>query len=117
VDVGSVIQLLGAVGAGSLLTRYLESGQQRRSTRAKALVALVDVESARWAPSTEVDGRPWFTTATRELRTACLVGRVPRQAVTEYLVHARTAYSLSVESWADKEGDDELGAGGIDRLQ
>lgn len=109
-EIANLISLLGVLGLGSVLTQFLMAGGQRRQTRAEVLRAIGDVESTRWAGGEEPSA-PLHVTM-RELDTAALLARVPREAVVHYKVLAQAGYWASVDSW-EEYPDPEFG-GGID---
>jgi len=98
-DIATITSLVGALGLGSLLSQWVNSAKDRRSTRANALLALGQVETARWAPVLE--GEPRFQDAARALMTATLLARVPGAPVREYLILAQAAAWLSQQSCDD----------------
>jgi hypothetical protein len=62
-----------------------------------------------------VSQRAGLHAASHGLETSALIARLPRQAVMHDLVFAQAArWWLSDESFEDKEGDQDFGAGGID---
>lgn len=108
VDIANLVSLAGALGLGSVLGQFLMAGGQRRQTRAEVLRALGDVESSRWAGD-EKPAMP-FSVAMRELDTAALLARVPREAVVHYKLLAQAGFWASVESW-EQYPDPEFGGG------
>ena len=75
---------------------------------------LIAVESGRWVSRGSANGQA-FHAASHGLETSALIARLPRQAVMHDLVFAQAArWWLSDESFEDKEGDEDFGAGGID---
>jgi hypothetical protein len=111
VDVLQWVPLLGALGVGSVIGNYVGTGRARREVRSGVLKSITATESKRWAGSSEYTD---FVTAVRDLETAALIVRVPRHAVRHYLVLADAARHLSDESFEERDGDEEMGAGGID---
>jgi hypothetical protein len=106
VDISQIATAVGALGIGSVLGQWLANGGQRRQVRADALLALSEVESNRWW-STEANAtaKP-FIQAARTLQAACVIARVPRKAVTEYLIYAQAALWQSHENWELNPDDD-----------
>jgi hypothetical protein len=66
---------------------------------------VADVETARWAGPGK---REPFHPALRELDTAALLARIPRDAVTHYKLLAQAGYWVSAESW-EESPDPEWG--------
>jgi hypothetical protein len=107
-DLATGVSLLGAVGAGSVLSQYASGGRQRRELRAQVLTALRACESERWVSVDEKrDVR--FPDRVRDLEAAALVARLPRRAVSQYASLSLVAHWLS----SDAAEDDEDGRGGI----
>jgi hypothetical protein len=109
-DILQWVPLLGALGIGSVIGNWFGAGRARREVRSEVLRALAAAETKRWAGSAEYIE---FVTALRELETAALVARVPRQAIRHYLVLVDVARHLSDDSFEARGGDEEMGAGGI----
>lgn len=107
-DVATVVALIGALGIGSIVGQYVAGAGQRRQTRAEVLRALGRVESARWAGPDEPEVP--FRQAIRELETAALLARLPRDLIVHYKVLAQAGHWLSTESW-DEYPDPEFGGG------
>ena len=106
-ELGTVASLLGAVGLGSVATKYLDATVERRKLRASALSALARVESERWVDDSE---RVEFVAAARDLEIACMLARIPRAATDEYLVYARAAYWRSMSGVQNQPDSDFAGA-------
>lgn len=109
--VSEVVSVLGAIGLGSVLGQYLASSKDRREARARVLSAIAEVEESRWVGEGNATAAE-FQTALRNLQTAALIARLPRDAVFEYGALAQAARWLSQETW-DRTIEPELG-GGID---
>ena len=97
--ISQVATAVGALGIGSVLGQWLTSGTQRRQVRAVALSALSNVESNRWWRMEANASSESFTQAARALQTACVIARVPRKAVSEYLIYAQAALWQTHENW------------------
>jgi hypothetical protein len=102
--------LVGGLGVGSVFGNYVGGGRARREVRGAVLKAIEAAETTRWAPTKYRE----FRSAYRELETTALIARVPRAAVRHYLVLAEAAQRLSDESFEERGGEEDLGAGGID---
>lgn len=109
-DVLQWVPLLTALGISGLIVGWAGAGKARREVRSGVLKALAATESSRWANG--VNYRE-FNTAIRELETAALVARVPRNAIQHYSVLAEAARRLSDDSYEEHDGDEEMGAGAI----
>jgi hypothetical protein len=107
-----VVSLLGALGIGSVVGNYVGAGRARREVRSAVFKELAAVEGARWIGSTDTDWRA-FRTAMHSVETSALVARIPRRAVQHYVVFAQAARQLSEESYEERGGDEDMGAGGI----
>jgi hypothetical protein len=113
VDAATVVSLIGALGIGSVAGQYAASGGQRRQTRADVLKALHHTERARWVNGEPDD--PPFPAAMRELETAALLARIPREGVLDYKVLAYAAFWSSGEAFEELSEDDaEQYGGGIE---
>ncbi|BBC66877.1 hypothetical protein MMRN_37730 [Mycobacterium marinum] len=110
-DILQWVPLLGAAGIGSVITSYVGAGKARREVRSAVLEALAMTEGSRWAGLDK--DHPTFKTASRDFETAALIARIPRPAVQQYLVLADAARRYSVEDYAIKGCDEEIGAGAI----
>jgi len=75
--------------------------------RGAVLDKMSAVEATRWVGPGEVTYTE-FRTACRSLETACLVARVPRAVVLNYLAFAHAARLNSGANW-ERHGDDEVG--------
>jgi hypothetical protein len=95
VDISTLASALGALGLGSVAGQYLAGGTHRGEARARVLRALSDLEHERWAN----DKPSEFIEATRELTTAALLARIPRDLIREYLTLAYAAWWASRNSW------------------
>lgn len=104
------VPLLGALGVSGLIVGWAGAGKARREVRSGVLKALATAESSRWANTTPFSE---FNAAIRELETTALVARVPRDAIRHYAVLAEASRRLSDDSYSELEGDEEMGAGGI----
>ena len=93
-----------------MIGNYIGGGRARREVRGAVLKAIEATETTRWAPTIYRE----FRTAYREVETAALIARVPRAAVRHYLVLAEAGLKLSDDSYEERDGDEEMGAGGID---
>jgi hypothetical protein len=111
-NASQIISIIGALGIGSILGQWLGNAKERRQTRADVLAALSEVETMRWWSATTKNAND-FTLAARSLQTACLIARVPRRVVAEYLIWARAAFWTSEEAW-NNDPDPEAGGGGIE---
>lgn len=104
-DSATFIQLLGALGLGSVLGQYISGRTDRRKARADVLEHLGICESSRWAPL--VDGEPHFGRAGRNLQSSALLAGLPAEAVRVYLVIGQAAAWESAEAherYQDPEG-------------
>jgi hypothetical protein len=113
-DLSGIGPIIGALGIGSLATQYLMAARSRRELRGAVLKELTAVERARWVGSAGCGDWREFRTALHSVETAALVARIPRRAVQHYLVFAQAARWLSEESFEERGGDEDFGAGGID---
>ncbi|OBG87857.1 hypothetical protein A5699_18470 [Mycobacterium sp. E802] len=104
------LPLVGGLGIGSVIGNYIGGGRARREVRGAVLKAIEATELTRWAPTIYRE----FRTAYREVETTALIARIPRAAVRHYLVLAEAGRQLSDESWEERGGDEDFGAGGID---
>jgi hypothetical protein len=110
VDLVQWLPLVGGLGVGSVIGNYVGGGRARREVRGAVLKAIEATETTRWAPTNYRE----FRTAYREVETTALIARIPRAAVQHYLVFTEAGRQLSDESWEERDGDEEMGAGGID---
>jgi hypothetical protein len=110
-DVGSVVQVAGALGLGSVLGQYLSSSGQRRQTRADVLQALAQCEQARWYHPRESGS---VATASRDLTSAAMIARIPPEPVRVYLAVAGAAGGASREHWEQHEDEEYAGSIGTE---
>lgn len=108
-ELGSI---LGGLGVGSVLGQYVGSSKDRREARARVLSALADAEESRWAGPDNATTLGEFIESVRKLQTAALIARLPRDAVREYAILARTARWVSEQAW-ERTPDPDTG-GGVD---
>lgn len=108
-----VVAVLGVLGVGSILGQYVGSAKDRRQARAGVLSALANTESGRWSGPDPKMSLDEFQTSLRELQTAALIARLPRDAVREYAVLAQAARWVSQESW-EQAAEPVDGSWGID---
>lgn len=103
--------IVGGGFIGSLATHYLTTGRERREIRSEVLHKLSDTEQKRWAGLYK---RDQFRDALRDLETAALIARLPRDLVLLYKLLAQTARNLSEADIEDDPTKHEAFAGGID---
>jgi hypothetical protein len=75
-----IVTVLACLGSDQSWVKYVASSKDRHETRARVLTALADAESARWVGA-DSKTHAEFQTSLRELQTAALVARLPRDAV------------------------------------
>lgn len=105
---------LAGLGVGGVIIGWAGAGKARREVRSAVLKALASTETTRWHGLADSRDYQHFRAALHELETAALIARIPRLAVQHYTVFAEAARHLSDDSFEDRDGDEELGAGGID---
>jgi hypothetical protein len=89
------VPLLGALGVGGAIGNYVGAGRSRREVRSAILQAIANTEKERWSKDPDGNDYSEFVIALRELETASLIARVPRDAVHHYVVLAEAARILS----------------------
>lgn len=104
---GQVGSVVGALGVGSVAGQFVGGSRDRRQSRAAVLAALSDVESARWVSGESTKG---FIAAARDLQTAALIARLPRDPVHEYVALAQAAWWQSVADAEDNPGREFVGS-------
>lgn len=108
-DLAAIGPIVGALGIGSLITQYLTSGRSRREVRGAVLKQLAEVEKARWAGGDDDPGFQGFRKEVHSLQTAALIARIPRRAMTYYLVFAQAA-RWDTQDFVEERGyDDDFG--------
>lgn len=103
IDTATIVALLGALGAGSVIGQWFAASKDRKTARAAVLKELAAVEEARWASGNPEKDATQFQAAIRQLETAALIGRVPRIAVLPYVQLAAAAL------WTTQERVEERG--------
>ncbi|WP_100514693.1 hypothetical protein [Mycobacteroides abscessus] len=103
-----VVSLLGAVGAGSVIGNWFGGSRSRRELRSGVLNAIAVTETKRWASDPDSSDFGDFVTAIRDLETAALIARMPRQAVHHYVVFARAARLLSDDNVEYLPGEEDF---------
>lgn len=104
----AAVSVISSLGIGTVMGQWVAGGKERREVRARALAALAEVESARWANLSESPEA--FTSAVRDLQTAMLVARLPREPTRAYIALATVGRWKSVESF-ERNPDAEHGGG------
>jgi hypothetical protein len=89
------VPLLGALGVGSVIGNYVGGGRSRREVRSAIFKTVAEVETRRWSTDPDSADFPAFIAAVREMETATLIARIPRNAVQHYMILACTARGLS----------------------
>ncbi|MBL8160001.1 hypothetical protein JNJ66_06100 [Candidatus Saccharibacteria bacterium] len=102
--------LVGALGGAvvtSILGPYLMQSKDRRTARAKALNAMLEVEANRWHPV----GYDTFKLKVIKLRAAALIATTDRELVESYIYISAVAHNYSCSP--DNEFNDDEHSGGI----
>jgi hypothetical protein len=113
VDVLQWVQLLTALGVGSVIGTWFGASRARREVRSATLKAIAKTETERWAGAPDSKDYPDFVSAVRDLETFALIARIPRHAVRHYLVLAEAARRLSDDAF-DVYGPEQELYGPID---